>query len=211
MTDKKLNVIPNFLVFEGGDGSGTTTQLNMLSEQLKTRKKPAFYSTFEPTNGQIGKLIRSALKNELKIEPETLAFLFAADRNEHLYAPDGILAHVNRGELVICDRYVLSSLVYQGIECQDELPALLNARFDIPEITIFLDIDPKIALDRMKGRTSLEIYEYGEFQEKVREKYKNLISTYRSCGARVEVIDASQSAQDVFEHVWSIVTKYADN
>jgi len=203
--NKEGQIIPNFLVFEGGDGSGTTTQLNMLAEQLKKHGKKEFFPTFEPTDRQIGKLIRCALKKEVEIEPQTLAFLFAADRNEHLYAPDGILAHVNNGEIVISDRFVLSSLVYQGIECGEELPILLNSRFGIPELTIFLDIDPKIAMERMKGRTSLEIYEYGEFQEKVREKYKAIIHEYRACGARVEIIDASQSAQDVFSRVWSIV------
>ncbi|MCL2229635.1 MAG: dTMP kinase [Treponema sp.] len=206
MNDKRV-IIPNFLVFEGGDGSGTTTQLNMLGDRLKKLEKPIFLSTFEPTDGQIGKIIRSALKKESEIKPETLAFLFAADRNEHLYAQNGILAHVNKGEMVICDRYVLSSLVYQGIECADELPQLLNSGFGIPEMTVFLDIDPEIALERMKDRASLEIYEYREFQEKVREKYKTAIREYRAQGARVETVDASKSAQEVFDMVWSIVSQ----
>jgi dTMP kinase len=201
-----MNVIPNFIVFEGGDGSGTTTQLSMLSEKLK-EKKTVFFPTYEPTGAETGKLIRAALKKELLITPETLAMLFAADRNEHLYGNDGIYARANRGELVVSDRYVLSSLVYQGIECGDELPQSLNSRFPAAEITFFFDIDPEIALNRMKNRDKLEIYEYREFQEKVRAKYISLLETYKKAGGRVEIIDASKNAQEVSQAVWSIVSK----
>jgi len=199
-------IIPNFVVFEGGDGSGTSTQLSMLINRLKNIEKPVFFPTFEPTEGQIGKLIRSALKKEVYFKPETLAMLFAADRNEHLYGKDGILAHINRGELAVTDRYVLSSLVYQGIECGDELPELLNARFPLPEITIFFDIKPETAIERMKNRESLELYEYREFQEKVRQKYKSALYKYGKSGVKVEVIDASKTAEEVADQVWSIIS-----
>jgi dTMP kinase len=203
-----MDIVSNFAVFEGGDGSGTTTQLSLLTQRIKSlTKPPIFFSTFEPTDGVIGKVIRSALKKEITVKPQTLAMLFAADRNEHLYGTDGILAHVNRGEFVISDRYTLSSLVYQGIECGNELPEFLNAGFPVPEITFFLDIDPEIALTRMKDRSSLEIFEYREFQEKVREKYKSLIGNYSAAGARVEVIDASKSAAFIADQVWSILCK----
>jgi len=200
-----MEIIPNFVVFEGGDGSGTTTQLSLLAERLKNTEKPVFFPTFEPTNGQIGKLIRSALKKDLILKPQTLAMLFAADRNEHLYGKDGILAHVNRGELVVSDRFVLSSLVYQGIECGNELPSVLNSRFATPELTIFLDVDPKIAINRMSKRGSLEIYEYLEFQEKVRQKYKSAVDDYRKNGARVEIIDSSKTIEEVADQVWSML------
>ena len=200
-----MEIIPNFVVFEGGDGSGTTTQLSMLVERLKNMEKPVFFPTFEPTDGQIGKLIRSALKKDLILKPQTLAMLFAADRNEHLNGQDGILAHVNRGELVVSDRFVLSSLVYQGIECGDELPSVLNSRFPAPELTIFLDVDPKIAINRMSKRGTLEIYEYLEFQEKVRQKYKSAVDDYRKNGARVEIIDSSKTIEEVADQVWSML------
>jgi dTMP kinase len=202
-----MEIIPNFVVFEGGDGSGTTTQLSMLSERLKKIDKPVFFPTFEPTDGQIGKIIRSALKKELILKPQTLAMLFSADRNEHLNAQDGILAHASRGELVVSDRYVLSSLVYQGIECGNELSAALNSRFAAPELTIFFDIDPKIAINRMSKRGSLEIYEYLEFQEKVRQKYKSAVEDYKKADARVEIIDSSKSIEEVADQVWSIISK----
>jgi dTMP kinase len=202
-----MEIIPNFIVFEGGDGSGTSTQLSILSDRFKNLKKPVFFPTFEPTDGQIGKLIRTALKKEIFLKPETFAMLFAADRNEHLYGSDGILTHINRGELVVSDRYVLSSLVYQGIECGDIFPSLLNSNFPAPELTFFLDIDPEIALKRMKERDSFELYEYQEFQEKVRQKYKSLLIQYGENGTRVEIIDASKTAVEVAEQVWSILSE----
>ena len=198
-----MNIIPNFLVFEGGDGSGTTTQVSLLGERLEKSQKPAFFPTFEPTDGQIGKIIRSALKKECNFDAKTLAFLFAADRNEHIYGKNGILEHSKQGKLVICDRFVLSSLVYQGIECGDDLPQSLNSCFPMPELTIFLDIEPEIAIERMKNRTSHEIYEYREFQEKVREKYKTVLASCSASGARVEIIDASKPAQEIADLVWS--------
>jgi len=197
-------IIPNFVVFEGGDGSGTTTQLSILKKKFENIPKPAFFPTFEPTDSCIGRLIRSALKKETPITPETLCYLFAADRNEHLYAKDGIISQAQLGRLVICDRYALSSLVYQGIECGCELPQILNSRFPVPEITIFLDIKPEIAHERIKDRDSLEIYEYLDFQEKVYKKYMTVIEAYKKT-ARVEIIDASKSAGEVADQVWSII------
>jgi len=202
-----MDIIKNFAVFEGGDGSGTTTQLLMLEEYIKREYggRIPFFSTFEPTEGQIGKLIRAALKKEMPLQSRTLAMLFAADRNEHLYGEEGIISHINSGWFIASDRYALSSLVYQGIECGEELPDFLNRRFPAPEVTIFLDIEPETAIARIKKRSSLEMYEYIEFQEKVRAQYKAVITKYRAAGARVEIIDASKTANEVADQVWSIL------
>jgi dTMP kinase len=201
-----MKIIPNFAVFEGSDGSGTTSQLSLLKERFKKAAAPVFYPTFEPTPGPVGKLIRCALKKEIAVQPETLAFLFAADRNEHLYGPDGVVERCNRGELVVCDRYVLSSLVYQGIECGDEVPSVLNASFPAPELLLFFDLDPEIALERLQNRPTIEIFEYPEFQVKVRQKYVSLLGKYREAGVRVEVIDASKSPDEVSGQVWSALS-----
>ena len=197
-----MEIIANFVALEGCDGSGTTTQLSMLKKRLEEYKKPLFFPTYEPTGGPTGGLIRSALRKEITLDPKTLCFLFAADRNEHLNGKEGVLARAKRGELVVSDRYVLSSLVYQGIECGDDLPNLLNARFPYPELTIYLDIKPRAAIERMKNRSSLEIYEYLEFQEKVNVKYMSALKAYGK-KARVSIIDAAKSAEEVADKVWS--------
>ena len=202
-----MEIIKNFVVFEGGDGSGTTTQLNLLAERLKNSPKTDFFSTFEPTDGVIGKLIRSALKREVVFDPKTLCYLFAADRHQHLYGIDGIVERTGKGQLVVSDRYAISSLVYQSIECGSELPAALNKDFPAPEITLFFDLKPEIAKQRMQDRTSLEIYEYLEFQEKVYAGYLSAIEKYTALGAKVEVIDASKPVEIVAGKVWSIVSE----
>jgi dTMP kinase len=120
-TNQNMKILSNFAVFEGGDGSGTTTQMSLLSRRFSA-VSPVFFPTFEPTGGPVGKIIRAALGKEIALLPETLARLFAADRGEHLYAPEGILERAARGELVISDRYVLSSLVIRVLSAEMSFP-----------------------------------------------------------------------------------------
>jgi dTMP kinase len=204
-----MEVLSNFVVFEGGDGSGTTTQLEMLRRRFSAPASSLarFWSTFEPTDGPIGRLIRSGLRAETSLLPDTMAYLFSADRNEHLHAKGGIIEHAANGELVISDRYVLSSLVYQGIVCGDSLPKLLNNDFPAPELLFFFDIDPQIALKRMENRPVQEIYEYLDFQIMVQQRYKTLLPYYADNGAKVAVIDASKPAEAVAEEVWTELQK----
>ncbi|MDR1950575.1 MAG: dTMP kinase [Spirochaetaceae bacterium] len=197
-------IIHNFIVFEGGDGSGTSTQLDLLKKRFSQPDStpPPLHTTFEPTDGPIGRLIRSALGGDLPLEAETIARLFAADRYEHLYGRGGILERCRRGELVVSDRFTPSSLVYQGIDCGEALPALLNGAFPGPELLLFFDLDWEIALERIKTRPGRDIYEYGDFQRKVRKAYRDLLPRYAGEGVRLEVIDASRSPGEVAEEVW---------
>ena len=113
----KNTILRSFIVLEGLDGAGTSTQLKLLSQRLSSAGKK-HTATWEPTDGPVGKLLRAILAREVKALPTTTAMLYAADRNEHLHAPEaGILATASRGELVVCDRYLFSSLAYQSIEC----------------------------------------------------------------------------------------------
>jgi len=204
-----MKILQNFVVFEGCDGSGTTTQLNMLEDSFLRGRPPlpVLHKTNEPTNGSIGKVIRAFLREEITLQPETVAMLFAADRNEHIYGNGGIAERCGRGELVVSDRYILSSLVYQGLLCGEELPSRLNQDFPRPQTLIFFDIDPQTAQDRMKGRDVKEIYEKLDFQIRVRERYKNLLPRFTSQGVMVEIIDASAPPEDVGRQVWQIIQK----
>lgn len=205
-------ILKNFVVFEGCDGAGTTTQRRILSEKLadfsKKIKKISVFNTAEPTNNRIGILIREILKNSLNVSPETLAFLFAADRNEHLFGKDGIVEHCEQQEITICDRYVLSSLVYQGIECGDELPLSLNKYFPLPELLLFLDVDAETAGRRIAVRGGkTDIYEYTGFQVKARERYNALLPQCAAQGSVVEMIDGAAPVDEVAVKVWSAVQK----
>jgi dTMP kinase len=133
--------------------------------------------------------------------------LFAADRNEHVFGEDGVAERCKRGELVVSDRYLLSSLVYQGITCGEELPARLNREFPAPELLLFFDIDCETALKRMEGRAKKEIYEYKDFQIQVRERYKALLPRLSAEGVKVGIIDASLPAEEVALEVWSAIKK----
>jgi dTMP kinase len=206
-----MTVLNNFVVFEGCDGSGTTTQLGILKDFFASRAEsggfPLFYPTSEPTEGPVGRIIRAGLKGEFPLAPETAAFLFAADRNEHLYAPDGIAERCARGELVVSDRYVPSSLVYQGLTCGEEVPSRLNRDFPCPELILFFDIDPETAQKRMAARREKEIYEYLDFQVRVRERYLKILPGFTASGAKVETIDASRSPEEVAARIWSHIQK----
>jgi dTMP kinase len=210
-----MNIIPNFVVFEGGDGSGTSTQMALLRRRFadpaasgeERRGLPVLCATAEPTGGPVGALIREALGGKLALRPETLARLFSADRQEHLFGPGGIVERCGRGEMVVCDRYVPSSLVYQGVTCGEDLPLLLNRDFPCPELLIYFDLDPDIAAKRLESRGEREIFEYRDFQVEVRRRYRELLPRYAGGDIRSVTLDASQSPEKVAEDVWSALTK----
>jgi dTMP kinase len=204
-----MKILSNFVVFEGLDGSGTTTQLKLLKDRFDRGgpSLPLLYNTFEPTEGNIGRLIRLALGGGISLLPSTIAMLFAADRNEHLYGPGGIAERCGRGELVVSDRYVPSSLVYQGITCGEEYPALLNRDFPAPELLLFFDLPPETAQKRMEGRPVKEIYENLDFQRQVRERYLRLLPILEAQGVRVVTIDASGESGKVAEETWKTIEK----
>jgi dTMP kinase len=106
-----MKIIPNFVVLEGGDGSGTSTQMALLRRRFEEEssgqgsgKLPVLHATAEPTGGPVGSLIREVLRGKQPLRPETLARLFSADRQEHLFGAEGIVERCARGELVVCDR-----------------------------------------------------------------------------------------------------------
>jgi dTMP kinase len=204
-----MSILANFAVLEGADGTGTTTQLRMLEQRWQSAGPrsalPHLNITAEPTDGEIGRLLRRGLSGELALRPETIALLFAADRAEHLYAPDGVAARCTRGELVVSDRYLPSSLVYQGLTCGNGLPERVNQDFPLPELLLFFDLDPKTADKRMESREKREIYEHLAFQERVRAAYQALLPSLASRGVRVVTLDASQSPEIVAEGVWKAV------
>ncbi len=196
MTAASREILGRFIVLEGGDGAGTTTQLRLIGEAL-TRAGAAHWITSEPTANPEGLLIRRILSGELAREPGTLARLFAADRNEHLRGDGGILDRIGRGETVVCDRYVLSSLAYQGVACGMALPAELNSGFPLPELLIYFDLPPEQSLGRLGDRERLDIFEELSFQERVRSAYLEALALLSSSGMRILRIDASRSVAEV--------------
>jgi dTMP kinase len=200
-----MGILQNFAVLEGLDGSGTSTQMELLKQRFAAAApgRPVLHAAAEPTGGELGRLIRRALRGELPLRPETLARLFAADRGEHLYGAGGIVERAGRGELVVCDRYVPSSLVYQGLECGEELPRTLNSPFPAPQLIVFFDLDPHTAAERISARKDRDIYEYLEFQIKVRDRYRSLLPVLRAQGSAVVRLDASRRPEETAGELWA--------
>ncbi len=191
-----------FIVFEGLDGAGTTTQARRLVEALAQAGRAAHY-TREPSDGPVGTLIRQALGGRLthpdhsRLAPETMALLFAADRMDHLAAEvDPVRA---AGVAVVCDRYVLSSLAYQGQELDDAFVRAINARARAPDLTIFLKTSPETALARRAGRhLQADLYEALQTQRRVAAAYDAAIQE-RSSSHRVQVLDGERPVDGIAE------------
>lgn len=198
-------ILKNFIVFEGIDGAGTSTQIKKICE----RNPQKFFQTAEPTSLETGKFLRRMLGGEFSVDEKTNSFLFAADRAEHLYGKNGIIEQINNGKTVISDRYLFSSLVYQSISCGEELPKLLNSTFPLPEILFFFEIDPEISLKRVDSRNEKkEIYEKIETQKKIAMEYEKIISEYEnnpSCGMKIIRIDATKSIEEISDTISKII------
>lgn len=169
-------ILKNFIVFEGLDGSGTTTQMQLLAESCDRASK-ACKATFEPTDKPIGRLVRSILQKQLVTTPLALALLYAADREDHLYNPIyGIAAEAEAGKLVISDRYLYSSLAYQSVECGFETIVTLN-QFPHPEYLFFIDTPVDECLRRIAHRkTEVELFEHHEFLTAVKANYERIFA-----------------------------------
>ncbi|MDQ7795966.1 MAG: dTMP kinase [Spirochaetia bacterium] len=193
-----------FIVIEGIDGAGTTTQMNLLAGSLRARGLSCV-TTAEPTTSPIGMLIRSVLSGKNEAAPSTVAHLFAADRNEHLYGKEGIAQKVEEGALVISDRYVLSSLAYQGVTCGPEIPWQLNSRFPAPGLTLLFEVDPEVCIKRIDTRSNKEIYETLEFQKRVHDMYAVMADRLEQQGWHIERINADGDIETVRLRIEAVV------
>lgn len=183
-------IINNFIVLEGIDGSGTTTQLNALSNHFKNS-----FKTNEPTSSEIGVLIRNVLSGKVDVLPHTLALLYATDRYEHLYGKDGIIEKA-KDHLVISDRYYYSSLAYQGITCGYDNVKKLND-FPEPKLVLYLDTPVDVALSRIQSRgKEIDIFENKAFLEKLSENYKR---SFKETKSKVVKINGLLSIQEITE------------
>lgn len=199
-------ILKNFVVFEGIDGAGTSTQISLLKNRAEAGR---FFFTAEPTDLETGKFLRSMLKGSINLDPRTSAYLFAADRAEHLWSKGGIEAKCREGKITVSDRYLFSSLAYQSVTCGKELPALLNSSFPLPQILFFFKIDPVTSLARVDRRGKREIYENADFLRTTEKRYEQIISLYKgkNTGMKIVVIDASEPKEKVRQEIWSELSK----
>ena len=188
-----------FIVFEGIDGGGKSTQIQMLSDFFEG-KGYEVERHMEPTKAVIGSLLWDYMKSKSRsFDPETEALLFAADRIEHGKI---IRDALDKGKIVISDRYKHSSLAYQGAAGANvEWMQSLNKHALIPDLVILLDIDPDMSLERVSDRAKT-VFEENEYLKKVRAEYLR----YAEKGELV-VVNASQGLEDVHKDILDHVKK----
>lgn len=198
-------VLKNFIVFEGIDGSGTSTQIKKLEEFAPQK----IIATAEPTKNETGKFLRKMLSGEFSVDEKTASYLFAADRCEHLYGKNGIIENLKNDKIVVSDRYFFSSLAYQSVTCGKELPKLLNSPFPLPEYLFYFEINPEISLNRVNSRgEKKEIYENLEIQKKTANLYDEIISEYennKSHKMKIIRLDASKSIEEISQKIREIL------
>jgi dTMP kinase len=201
-----------FVVLEGLDGAGTTTQARILGERLRAEGRKV-HVTAEPSAGPAGALVRQVLSRRVvggrgggAFDPAALALLFAADRLDHVAGE--IAPKLADGVDVVSDRYTLSSLAYQGLTTGDlAWVEAVNARAAAPDVTLFLRARPAVALRRRKAASlEPEIYEVSEFQREVAKSYVLGIERLRAAGQRVEELDGEAAVDDVAAAVWAAVS-----
>jgi dTMP kinase len=195
-----------FIVLEGLDGAGTTTQAERLHNRLTAESADSFL-TFEPTDGPIGSLIRELLSGggSRNSTEQELALLFAADRLSHSRLIEEQKA---AGVTVVCDRYVYSSMAYQSLapDIGADRVVNLNEGCSVPDVTFFVSVPVDECLRRISGRNeNRTVYERRDLLAAVHDNYQRLASHYtRHFGPLVE-IDGARSVEEVHQAIVAVL------
>ena len=199
-----------FITFEGGEGSGKSTVMKDVAARL-TKEGYKLVLTREPGGTPIAEEIRNVIldKDNTKMDPRTEALLYAASRRQHLV--EKIWPALERGEIVLCDRYLDSSLAYQGGARGLGVDKVLSINMfategEYPDLTLLFDLEPEEGLKRIEKNKGREVnrldLEKLEFHKKVRDNFHALAKKYST---RYVVIDASKSLNEVEDEVYKII------
>lgn len=195
-----------FIVLEGLDGAGTTTQSRLLAGWLEEVGRRVLW-TREPSDGPIGHMIRAILAGRLVVreptgagegrarplDPAAVALLFAADRLDHL--DNEVRPALARGIDVISDRYYHSSLAYQSQDCPLEWVRHINRRAVAPDVTYLLQVPVRVGSRRRSGRLARDLYEEDAFQSRVERAYRNLRRWLRE--ETLVVLDGTRAVDEI--------------
>lgn len=188
-----------FIVFEGLDGSGVTTQATLLRNYFVNKDRDAVL-TKEPTDGLVGGLVKACLRGEWKTDPLTLQRLFVVDRSHHLSSE--IEPALKNDKIVICDRYILSTLCFGGIYAPLDVLKQLNIHFRKPNLTFFIDTHPRVCMERMKkARHHVELFEEEQKLEQIRRNFISLKNYF----SETYFIDGNRRPEEIAEEVRKIV------
>ena len=198
-----------FITLEGPDGSGKTTVADIICEKLLADGIQVVH-TREPGGIAISEDIRNIIldpKNTM-MDAKTEALLYAASRRQHLV--EKVLPAVKQGKIVICERFVDSSLAYQGFGRQIGMDEVLGINLfaidnTYPDMTIYLDVDEQVGLDRLKDRTFKDRLDQEsiDFHHRVKQGYKEVLNRFKE---RIQIIDASRPLDCVVEDTYKLIT-----
>ena len=199
-----------FIVFEGIDGAGKTTQINLLANYLRERGR-AVYCTAEPTETVSGGLLRDALSGVSRRTICEMAAMFVFDRINHNVNPvNGIQKMLADGFDVICDRYYYSSLAYQGSGTDPEWVSNMNLNCPEimrPDICIFLDLTPEQSMARInRNRATQEIYENEEKLTQVRNQFYCVFEQLRERD-NIQIVNAYRSVEEIHADIVALIGK----
>jgi dTMP kinase len=197
-----------FIAFEGIDGAGKSSLINKIGSELDRLEK-LHHITAEPTKNYIGKHVREILTGQREGDEKTIAALFLADRIDHLTHPEyGMLARLEENEIVLCDRYYLSSYAYHVPHVTLDWVIEANsicANLRRPDITFFIDISVDESLKRLtSSRANLDKYENRAKITQVKENYLNAIDKVSGV-ENIVIIDGERSPEIVFSEVFNII------
>ncbi|MCR5349832.1 MAG: dTMP kinase [Acholeplasmatales bacterium] len=202
--------LKNFITFEGGECSGKTTVINEIVKMLE-KMNYKFITTREPGGIRIAEDIRNIILDVKNTEmtPECEALLYAAARMQHL--KEKVIPKVNEGYLVLCDRFLDSSIAYQGVARGlgvDNVLKINSFALDyLPDLTIFIDVKPEVALKRLtlrdkSDRLDLETI---DFHNNVYNGYQEVLKLYPD---RIKVINGNQPLEDVVNDCKKAILEY---
>jgi len=198
-----------FIVLEGIDGSGKTTQAKLLCDELNFINYKSQLSC-EPTDRPMGKLLREYLKGGQDAFGIAVAGLFTADRLDHLTHKGGVIDTVESGVNVISDRYYFSSYAYNAHDFPVEQIIELNSTCSAlkkPDLNIYIDISPETAMKRINENRSpdqKELYETAEYLKKVRSRYMKAIDLLADC-ENIVIIDGEDTPENVHKKIMETV------
>lgn len=197
-----------FIVFEGIDGSGKSTQIELLRSKLQSIGQEVHMTT-EPTDRPVGRLIRQILKKEIETSEETLAALFVADRLDHIQnTENGMASILENGTHVISDRYYWSSFAYHGLSMPISKVVEMNDichQFLQPDLTIYLDLTAEESMQRITKRNEKkEKFETLELLQAIRQNYFIAFEKYKK-DAEIKVINANQGIESCAAEIWDLL------
>ncbi|MGB2925645.1 MAG: dTMP kinase [Limnothrix sp.] len=202
-----MNVKSNarFIVFEGIDGSGSSTQAALLHQYFQQQNVPSVLSP-EPSSGIIGNLVREALRKRLRFTENAaqfnrqMAYLFAGDRHDHLYNEiDGVFKLLGEGCHVITTRYYFSSLAYNANSVAEyEFIYRLNQDFPNPDVVFYCDLPVEVAIERVNRRSHQEIYETQAKLTQVRDNYQQI---FREYSGKWQQLNATDSPETIHQQI----------